>query len=334
MSVIKRLSVLAFVVIASLWQIAAFAQEETDEELLAKGMWRDTETGLIWMRCVLGQEWTGTNCQGKATKFNWWNAIRAAKDANFAEHDDWRLPSALELNTLLAGEVIKGKEAWDKVYGSELPFEKEPAANQADILKNMASSELSGYKTDRLEIVDYTWLWSSSPSPSVADGGAFAWIVPFSYGIGGYHFKGVNYYVRLVRSSQSLGVFERSLALVQAGDIAEELFEIKQENDKPCFPDRRKWAASDRAGVYYQPKATILTLKNGSRYIQLWVNRLSNSQSCEFEKEYMTIDCISRSKGKDWPSLEPVDPDTDDYELLGEICRQFSGQRSTKKAKK
>ena len=87
MSVIKRLSVLAFVVIASLWQIAAFAQEETDEELLAKGMWRDTETGLIWMRCVLGQEWTGTNCQGKATKFNWWNAIRAAKDANFAEHE-------------------------------------------------------------------------------------------------------------------------------------------------------------------------------------------------------------------------------------------------------
>ena len=329
-NVIKRLSVLVFVVIASLWQIVAFAQEETDEELLAKGMWRDTETGLIWMRCVLGQEWTGKDCQGKPKELNWWNAIRAAKAANFAEHDDWRLPSAPELNTLLAGEVIKGKEAWDKVSGESLPFEEKSTAEQADILVNMAYSGVKGYKTDSL-----VYVFALRSSSLVANDSDYAWMVGNGYG-SIYHDKNDNYYVRLVRSSQSFGVFERSLALVQAGDPAEDkyLAEIKQESDKPCFPDRRKWTSSNMAGVYYQPKATILTLKNGSRYIQLWVNRLSNSQSCEFEKEYMTIDCISRSKGKDWPSLEPVDPDSDDYELLGEICKQFSGKRSIKKAKK
>lgn len=331
MSVIKRLSVLMFVVIASLWQILAFAQEETDEELLAKGMWRDTETGLIWMRCALGQKWTGTDCQGEPKSFNWWNAIRAAKETNFAEYDDWRLPSAPELNTLLAGEVIKGKEAWDKGFGKNYPFEKESTAEQADILENMAYSGVNGYKTD-WSVVDEAF-WSSSPLASNSDG---AWVVYFNLGNDGYNVKYGNLYVRLVRSSQSFGIFERSLALVQAGDPeeGEYLAYLKEKEDKPCFPDRKKWTSSDMSGVYYQPKATILTLKNGSRYIQLWVNRLSNSQSCAFEKEYMTIDCISRSKGKDWPSLEPVDPDSDDYELLGEICKQFSGQRSVKKAKK
>lgn len=336
MSVIKHLSVLMFVVIASLWQTLAFAQEETDEELLAKGMWRDTETGLVWMRCVLGQKWTGTDCQGEYKLFNWWNAIRAAKEANFAEHYDWRLPSAPELNTLLAGKVIKGKEAWDTAKGKNYAFEEESTAEQADILENMAYSGVSGYKTD-WSVVEEVF-WSSSP---LANDSNAAWFLNFHRGDASRSYKYGEYVVRLVRSSQSFGVFERSLALVEAGDPAEEerdryLVKMEQENekDKHCFPDRKKWTPSDMSGIYYQPKATILTLKNGRRFIQLWVNRLTNSQYCEFEKEYMTIDCISRSKGKDWPSLEPVDPDSDDYELLGEICKQFSGQRSVKKAKK
>ena len=71
--------------------------EDSDAQLLAKGMWRDTSTGLIWMRCSLGQTWTGETCTGKAKKYTWPIAMLAANKSNFAGKNDWQLPSIEDL---------------------------------------------------------------------------------------------------------------------------------------------------------------------------------------------------------------------------------------------
>jgi hypothetical protein len=66
------------------------------------GVVKDTETGLIWMRCSLGQTWDGSTCQGKAvTSYTEAQAIKIADDLSYENYDDWQLPSAFALQTLV-----------------------------------------------------------------------------------------------------------------------------------------------------------------------------------------------------------------------------------------
>jgi len=55
-------------------------------------------TGLTWMRCSMGQTWTGTTCAGDATGYTWANAV--ALTSTFAGHNDWRLPDIRELHII------------------------------------------------------------------------------------------------------------------------------------------------------------------------------------------------------------------------------------------
>ena len=69
--------------------------------LMAKGMWKDPNTGLIWDRCNAGQTWNGTTCVGTALKLNRsdiWNYVRDF--TRTGGHNDWRLPLAGELASL------------------------------------------------------------------------------------------------------------------------------------------------------------------------------------------------------------------------------------------
>lgn len=69
--------------------------------LMAKGMWKDPDTGLIWDRCNAGQTWNGTTCVGTALKLNRpdiWNYVRDF--TRTGGHKDWRLPLAGELASL------------------------------------------------------------------------------------------------------------------------------------------------------------------------------------------------------------------------------------------
>ena len=65
------------------------------------GTLTDTQSGLSWMRCALGQKWTGSACSGTPETFTWDAAQGAAKSLNasggFASHADWRMPHIPEL---------------------------------------------------------------------------------------------------------------------------------------------------------------------------------------------------------------------------------------------
>ena len=58
---------------------------------------KDTQTGLIWQRCSLGQTWSDTNCTGTAATYHWTNALQTAKNMG----NGWRVPNIKELDSLI-----------------------------------------------------------------------------------------------------------------------------------------------------------------------------------------------------------------------------------------
>ena len=58
---------------------------------------KDTQTGLIWQRCSLGQTWNGTSCISDAVIYNWADALQAAKNIG----SGWRVPNIKELDSLI-----------------------------------------------------------------------------------------------------------------------------------------------------------------------------------------------------------------------------------------
>lgn len=151
------------------------------------GIVTDTETGLMWMRCSLGQTWTGGTCTGEASKYKWNTAENLT--ANFAGFSDWRTPSIKELNTLVYcsnGYVIKYKKDGFKntgncSQGGENNYQR-PTINQ-DAFPNTPASDF----------------WSSSPHSSFSSN---AWQLEFYNGHNGYLSKTNAFRVRLVRSGQ------------------------------------------------------------------------------------------------------------------------------------
>ena len=64
-----------------------------------------TRTGLMWMRCSLGQDLTSSDCSGNTSGHNWQNALNEVQDFNtiggFAGYTDWRLPNKNELESIV-----------------------------------------------------------------------------------------------------------------------------------------------------------------------------------------------------------------------------------------
>ena len=145
--------------------------------LHADGTTTDTATGLMWMRCSLGQTWDGSTCTGTTTTYTWQQALQVAQDINsgasnadndnaagFAGHTDWRLPNKNELESIIE------QRCWS------------PAINAA-IFPGTPSN----------------WFWSSSP---YANATLNAWYVGFSNGGDRWSSKSSSNGVRLVRAGQ------------------------------------------------------------------------------------------------------------------------------------
>lgn len=134
----------------------------------ANGTASDLTTGLMWMRCSVGQTWTGSTCTGVASTHTWQDALQAAQslnaDGGFAGHGDWRLPNKNELESIIE------RRCWS------------PAINAA-VFPGTPS----------------TWFWSSS---SYAVDPSGAWNVDFDYGELDWFGKVDSYGVRLVRAGQ------------------------------------------------------------------------------------------------------------------------------------
>ena len=58
---------------------------------------KDTETGLIWQRCSIGQTWDGNTCSGEATALGWKEAMQKAQ----ALGNGYRLPTVNELFSIV-----------------------------------------------------------------------------------------------------------------------------------------------------------------------------------------------------------------------------------------
>lgn len=82
---------------SSLWQ----ATPDVVFTLHDNGTVTHKVTGLMWMRCSLGQTWDGAGCAASATLLSWSGALTAATAEDFAGYRDWRLPNKNELESLV-----------------------------------------------------------------------------------------------------------------------------------------------------------------------------------------------------------------------------------------
>lgn len=70
-------------------------------DVLPDGTVAAPRTGLMWMRCFVGQTLTDSVCQGEPSTYNWPDAMAAAHALNFAGHNDWRVPNLKELLSII-----------------------------------------------------------------------------------------------------------------------------------------------------------------------------------------------------------------------------------------
>lgn len=136
-------------------------------------------TGLTWLRCAIGQTWTGTTCDGTANTFTWDEATTLTH--KYAGQDDWRLPNILELTTLVDYK------------------KRDPAIN--------------------IDLFPYTpgeYFWSKSPYVCGSD---YALGVQFYNSFTRYVYGGNASRVRLVRGGQQLAHFALSVGKQGAGTV-------------------------------------------------------------------------------------------------------------------
>ncbi len=123
----------------------------------------DTQTGLLWMRCALGQTWDGKTCVGEAATMTWDEACQQTGDG-FAGCRDWRMPTFEELKTL-----VDKSQGGAKIHPQAFP--------------NCPAN----------------WFWSGSP---VSFHSNDAWSVLFSLGHDNYFNYSSALNARLVRGGQ------------------------------------------------------------------------------------------------------------------------------------
>jgi hypothetical protein len=121
-------------------------------------------TGLMWMRCSLGQVWDGNTCGGAAAVYPWGAALQASYSHEFAGYADWRLPNKNELETIFEGSCYS-PAINDRVFPATPPV----------------------------------YFWSSSPYAGLANG---AWSLDFGYGSVNASVKSGKLPVRLVRGGR------------------------------------------------------------------------------------------------------------------------------------
>ena len=113
-SIMKRMTILATLILATTWAASAFAQTCSSAIVASSpasrfvnnnnGTVTDSTTGLTWKPCVEGQSWDGVTCTGSGLTYIWQSALQTGSAAVFAGANDWRLPNIKELASLIENQ--------------------------------------------------------------------------------------------------------------------------------------------------------------------------------------------------------------------------------------
>lgn len=131
-------------------------------------------TGLTWKKCSEG--YSGDYCTGPSTAFNWiqaQDAATAANNANFAGHNDWRVPNYKELQSIVETGCQNPSINWTR-------FPNTPPGQY----------------------------WTSTGYGNAP----IAWYVHFITGGSGAAERTMTYNVRLVRGGSGFGAFDSTVA--------------------------------------------------------------------------------------------------------------------------
>lgn len=86
-------------------------------------------TGLTWMRCAMGQTWTGSRCSGEPILY-------AYDDAVTLTQNDWRLPNIAELQTIVERGSIEpalNRTIFPNNTPNDMFWSSTPYANNASV---------------------------------------------------------------------------------------------------------------------------------------------------------------------------------------------------------
>jgi len=144
--------------------------------------------GHEWLRCSLGQQWSGSSCTGQAKKYTLEGAKAAVDTFNVTGYRgkrDWRIPTVRELQSL---RVCSNGFASGKIDIDD--------GGKAVITSCNGSSSQPTIDTGLFPQTPESLFWSSS---LYADSPSFAWVVYFGYGLVSHGYVRSGYLVRLVR---------------------------------------------------------------------------------------------------------------------------------------
>ena len=148
--------------------------------------------GLEWLRCSIGQSWSGSSCTGEAKKYSFEEAKAAADTFNatgYGGKRDWRVPTVRELQSLRVCSTGFVSDTQDLQDGGE--------AVSKDCKNNASMPTIDTAQFPQTPTDD--WFWSSSPDVGNAQN---AWGVFFYDGDVSGDLRNVTFYVRLVRAGQ------------------------------------------------------------------------------------------------------------------------------------
>lgn len=158
-------------------------------------------TKLTWKRCYEGQSWTGSSCAGAPKGYTWEDAKKLK--SNFAEKNDWRLPTLDELHSIVycssghrnpIKKDTKGKTAYiNGIYADGRCL----GENIQSPTVNLAVFPMQNYKENMDDRYYPNWSWSST---DVSNNTYSAWFVFFLDGTDFSYPKETNLAVRLVRN--------------------------------------------------------------------------------------------------------------------------------------
>lgn len=152
-----------------------------DNYQVNEGLVKDSNTGLMWMRCSIGKTWDGSTCKGKEDAIDWEKAMLLPNKFEYAGYKDWRVPTKDELQSLVYCSSNQTSTDGHGKTACKGKFNR-PTVNQK-VFPN----------TPKI------WAWTSLEAENDANS---VWLVDFYNGYGSWGGKSYYYSVRLVRNDK------------------------------------------------------------------------------------------------------------------------------------